>query len=265
MARYGPVYHARAMPESVMLLGIEGLPEFRAGDDVGALLVEACAQQDTPLAAGDVLVVTQKIVSKAEGRVVDLRTVTPSALAVDFAQRWEKDARAVEVCLAEAVRVVRMESGILITETRHGFVCANSGVDASNVGTGSQDYVVLLPEDPDASARRVRDRVRELAGVEVAVIVSDTFGRPWREGAGNVAIGVSGIEPLWDYRGERDSDGRELRSTMIAVVDEIAAASELVTNKLTRVPAAIVRGYPYRPGEGGIAPVIRERDKDLFR
>jgi coenzyme F420-0:L-glutamate ligase/coenzyme F420-1:gamma-L-glutamate ligase len=255
----------RAMPASVTLLGIDGLPEFAEGDDIGALLVQACAAQATALTAGDVLVVTQKIVSKAEGRVVDLNTITPSALAVDFASRWDKDARTVEVVLSESVRVVRMEKGVMITETRHGFVCANSGVDASNVGTGSVDFVVLLPEDSDASARRIRDRVRELVDIDVPVIVSDTFGRPWREGAGDVAIGVAGLEPLWDYRGKHDNDGRELHSTVIAVADELAAASELVTNKLTRVPAAIIRGYPYKPGESGIAPMIRERDKDLFR
>jgi coenzyme F420-0:L-glutamate ligase / coenzyme F420-1:gamma-L-glutamate ligase len=253
------------MPPQVTLIGVDGVPEISAGDDIGALLVAACAAQGTPLADGDVLVVTQKVVSKAEGQVIDLRTITPSALAIDFAGRWEKDARAVEVVLQEAVRIVRMESGIMITETRHGFVCANSGVDASNVGTGSVDYVVLLPKDSDASARRIRDRVRALAKAEIAVIVSDTFGRAWREGAGDVAIGVAGIEPLRDYRGEIDNDGRELHSTVIAVADEIAAATELVTNKLTRVPAAIVRGYPYLAGESGIAPMIREREKDLFR
>ena len=253
------------MPSTVTVMGIEGLPEIEQGADLGLLLTDAAKAQGTPLAPKDILVVTQKIVSKAEGRVLDLRTITPSALAVDFAQRWEKDARVVEVALAESVRVVRMDQGVLVTETKHGFVCANSGVDASNVGTGNQDFVVLLPVDPDASADRIRQRVRELAGFDTAVIVSDTFGRPWREGAGNVAIGLAGIEPLWDYRGERDSDGRELHSTVIAVADEIAAASELVTNKLTRVPAAIVRGYPYIRGEGGIGPVIRERDKDLFR
>ena len=252
------------MGSTVTLIPIEGMPEVAPGDDVGALIVEAVAHQRTPLQDADVLVVTQKVVSKAEGRMVDLRTVTPSSRAEDFARRWEKDARVVEVALAEAVRVVRMENGVLITETRHGFVCANSGVDGSNVGSASGDIVTLLPEDPDASARRIRDRVRE-AGVEVAVIVSDTFGRPWREGAGNVAIGVAGIEPLWDYRGQQDTDGRELHSTVIAVADELAAAAELVTNKLDRVPAAIVRGYAYTPGEGGIAPVIRERAKDLFR
>ena len=253
------------MPSSVTLIPIEGMPEVQRGDDVGALIVDGAARGGAPLADGDVLVVTQKVISKAEGRVVDLRTVSPSALAADFARRWDKDARAVEVALAEAVRVVRMENGVLITETRHGFVCANSGVDGSNVGSGSGDVVTLLPEDPDASARRVRDRVRELASANVAVVVSDTFGRPWREGAENVAIGVAGIEPLWDYRGEPDNDGRELHSTVIAVADELAAAAELVTNKLDRVPAAIVRGYPYTPGEGGIGPVIRAREKDLFR
>ena len=252
------------MGSTVTLIPIEGMPEITPGDDVGALIVDAAASRGTALAAGDVLVVTQKVVSKAEGRIVDLRTVTPSALAADFARRWEKDARVVEVALAEAVRVVRMENGVLITETRHGFVCANSGVDGSNVGSASGDVVTLLPEDPDASARRIRDRVRE-TGAEVAVIVSDTFGRPWREGAGNVAIGVAGIEPLWDYRGQQDTDGRELHSTVVAVADEIAAAAELVTNKLDRVPAAIVRGYAYTAGERGIAPVIRERAKDLFR
>jgi len=253
------------MPPTVTVFGVEGLPEIQPGADLATLIADACARQRTPLAASDVLIVTQKIVSKAEGRVIDVRSITPSALAIDFAARWEKDARVVEVALAEAVRVVRMENGILITETRHGFVCANSGVDASNVGTGSTDYVVLLPLDPDASARRIRDRVGESLGIATAVIVSDTFGRPWREGAGNVAIGVAGMEPLWDYRGESDNDGRELHSTVIAVADEIAAAAELVTNKLTRVPVAVVRGYSYIPGESGIAPLIRERDKDLFR
>ena len=253
------------MPPQLSLYGVDGMPEIQPGDDLGELLVGALANQKTPLEDGDVLVVTQKIVSKAEGRVVDLRTVTPSALAIDFAQRWEKDPRAVEVVLGEAVRIVRMENGVMITETRHGFVCANSGVDASNVGTGNLDYVVLLPIDSDVSARGIRDRVRALTGRTVAVIVSDTFGRPWREGAHDVAIGVAGIEPLWDYRGEMDNDGRELHSTIIAVADELAAAAELVTNKLTRMPAAVVRGYPYKPGESGIAPLIRERDKDLFR
>ena len=237
------------MTYNMTLTGIEGLPEIGEGDDLGRLIVEAAEAQGAGVTDGDVLVVTQKIVSKAEGRVLDLRTVEPSPQAQAFADAWEKDARVVEVALRESVRVVRMENGVLITETRHGFVCANSGVDASNVGRGGGDHVVLLPVDSDASADRIRRAVREIAGVEVAVIVSDTFGRPWREGAGNVAIGAAGIDPLWDYRGESDNDGRELHSTVIAVADEIAAAAELVTNKLTRVPVALVRGYPYRRGE----------------
>lgn len=252
------------MTASVTLIGIEGLPDIRVGDDVAALLADAARRQGTPLASGDILVVTQKVVSKAEGRTVDLRTVTPSALATDFATPWAKDPRVVEVALREAKRVVRMDQGVLITETRHGFICANSGVDASNAGPGG-DTVVLLPEDPDASARRIRDTVRALTGADVAVLISDTFGRPWREGAVNVAVGIAGMEPLWDYRGERDNDGRELRTTVIAVADEVAAAAELVTNKLTRVPAAIVRGYAYQRGESGIASVVRRREMDLFR
>ena len=247
------------------ILGVHGLPEIAEGDDLAMLIARACEAQATPLADGDVLVVTQKIVSKAEGRVLDLSGVEPSARARDFAEAWEKDARAVEVVLREAVRVVRMENGVIITETRHGFVCANSGVDASNVGRGGEDCVVLLPLDPDASARRIRGALREADGADIAVIVSDTFGRPWREGAVNVAIGAAGVEPLLDYRGQADDDGRELRSTVIAVADEIASAAELAMGKLDRAPAAIVRGYPYRKGESGVRPVIRERGKDLFR
>ncbi len=251
------------MPSTVTLLGIEGLPEVEPGADLGALIAEAAAGQGTPLANGDVLVVTQKVVSKAEGRITDLRTVTPSALAQSYADAWDKDARVVEVALREAVRVVRMEAGVLITETRHGFRCANSGVDASN--SGSTHTVVLLPEDADASSRAMRQRVRELCGVDIAVIVSDTFGRPWREGAENVAVGVAGMEAVLDYRGQYDSDGRELMSTTIAIADELAAASELVTHKLARTPAAIIRGYVYPAGDSGVAPLLREREKDLFR
>ena len=164
------------MPPQVTLIGVDGVPEITAGDDLGSLLVEACAKQGMPLADGDVLVVTQKVVSKAEGQVVDLRTITPSALAADFAMRWEKDARAIEVVLQEAVRIVRMENGVMITETRHGFVCANSGVDASNVGTGNVDYVVLLPKDSDASARRIRRNESQLSRVLRHRIVEEGLG-----------------------------------------------------------------------------------------
>ena len=253
------------MTPPVVVIPVEGLPETREGDDLGAAVAAAGRAQGEPLLNGDILVVTQKIVSKAEGRVVDLRTVAPSRETQEWADVWEKDARVVEVALRESVRVVRMDYGVLITETPHGFVCANSGVDASNVGREGGDYVVLLPVDPDASAARIRQTVRDLAGVDVAVVISDTFGRPWREGAVNVAIGAAGIDPLRDYRGQPDNDGREMHSTVIAVADELAAAAELVMHKLARAPVAIVRGYPYQPGESGIRPVIRDQTKDLFR
>ena len=253
------------MPATVTLTGIEGLPEIRPGDDLAKLAVEAAASQGTPIAPGDVIVVTQKVVSKAENRLVRLASVKPSVFAEQFAAAWEKDPRVVEVVLREAKRVVRMDNGVLITETRHGFRCANSGVDASNVGPEAEETVALLPLDPDASARRIRQGVREATGAEVAVIISDTFGRPWREGAANVAVGAAGLEALWDYRGQKDDYGRELHSTTIAVADELASAAELVTNKLARVPIAIIRGYPYQQGDSGVAPLVREPSKDLFR
>lgn len=251
------------MPDPVTLFGIEGLPEITPSAPLGTLLVDCAHAQGTPILDGDILVVTQKVVSKAEGRIVDLRTVKPSAFASSYATAWDKDPRVIELVLREATRVVRMDAGVLLTETRHGFRCANSGIDASNAG--SAESVVLLPEDPDASAREIRDTVKKSTGSNVAVIVSDTFGRPWREGAENVAVGIAGMEAVLDYRGHFDPDGRELQSTTIAVADELAAASELVTHKLSRTPAAIVRGYAYIQSEAGIGPLIREQGKDLFR
>lgn len=253
------------MPPVVTLIGIEGLPEVRPGDDLARLIVEAAGRQGTPLASDDLLVVTQKVVSKAEGRLVRLAEVEPSPRAVEAAKTADKDPRLVEVVFREARRIVRMERGVIITETHHGFRCANSGVDTSNVGPDADEVVSLLPEDPDASARRIRQGVRDATGAQVAVLISDTFGRPWREGAANVAIGVAGLEPLLDYRGQRDLHGHELQTTVIAVADELAAAAELVTNKLTRVPVAIVRGYPFQPGDSGIGPLIRDASTDLFQ
>lgn len=244
------------------VFAVEGLPEVQEGDDLGALIVEAMRAQGTPPAAGDVLVVTQKVVSKAEGRVVDLAAVEPSAFARQIAETWDKDARQVEVVLRESRRIVRMDRGLLICETRHGLVCANAGVDASNAAAGR---VVLLPEDPDASARRVRDRVRELTGCDVAVIVSDTFGRPWRNGLVNVAIGLAGMAALEDYSGQTDPAGYELRVTQMCWPDELAAAAELVMGKLDRVPVAVVRGLSWRPAEGSARELVREPEKDLFR
>lgn len=250
------------MPTELRVFAVEGIPEVRQGDDLGALIVGAMRAQGTPPATGDVLVVTQKIVSKAEGRVVDLAAVEPSAFARQIAEAWEKDPRQVEVVLRESRRIVRMDRGVLICETRHGLVCANAGVDASNAAAGS---VVLLPEDPDASAQRIRERVRALAGSDVAVIVSDTFGRPWRNGLVNFAIGIAGMAALEDYSGQTDPAGYELRVTQMCWPDELAAAAELVMGKLDRVPVAVVRGLRWRPVEGSARELVREPEKDLFR
>jgi coenzyme F420-0:L-glutamate ligase/coenzyme F420-1:gamma-L-glutamate ligase len=244
------------------VIGVQGLPEVRAGDDLARLLVEAAAAQGTPLRPADIVVISQKVVSKAEGRLVRLADVTPSPAAASMAAVVERDPRLVEVILRESRRIVRMDRGLLIAETHHGWVCANAGVDQSNV---DRDWVALLPEDPDRSARRLRERLRELAAVEVAVIVADTFGRPWREGLANVAIGVSGVAPLVSYLGRRDPAGRELQATVLAAADEIAGAAELVMGKLDRVPAAIVRGLVLPFGEHDSKPLRRDPARDRFR
>ena len=250
----------------VEVFALEGIPEIRPGDDLPAILVEAlrAAVEALPLREDDVFVVTQKIVSKAEGAIVDLTAIEPRPEAVEFAQRWDRDARQLEVVLRQARRVVRWQNGVLITETPHGFVCANGGVDASNVGPGSGSIVTLLPADPDASADRIRSAVRESLGVDVPVIVSDSFGRPWRWGITDVAIGVSGMRPIDDLRGTPDADGRVMRSTIRATADEIATAAELAFGKTARRPAAVVRGAHPTRGEGRIADVLMPREFDLF-
>ncbi len=248
--------------DGITVLPIRGIPEVRAGDDVAAQII-AAAKAGPGIEEGDVLVVTQKVVSKAEGRAVSLNDVTPSPAAEKLAAETEKDPRLVELILRESRGVVRQRGPVLITETRHGFICANAGIDASNVGTS--DLVCLLPEDPDASARGIRDAVRAATGIDVPVIISDTFGRPWREGHTNVAIGVAGMLPFVDYVGQIDAHGYELRVTTICAADELAAAAELVQNKLDAVPVAIVRGYPYPKGEGSAQQIVRDREKDLFR
>ncbi len=248
----------------IRIIGLGGIPEVRAGDDLPALIAAAARAQHVAVEDGDVFVVTQKVVSKAEGRIVDLAAVTPSPFALRYAAMWEKDARQVEVVLGETKRIVRMERGVMICETHHGFVCANAGVDASNVErTGT---VCLLPVDPDASARAIRAGLRGVFGVDVAVVISDTFGRPWREGHVNFAIGIAGIAPLVDYAGQVDPAGYELRVTQMAVVDELAAAAELVHGKLARVPVAIVRGAAFAPAEdASTAALVRDAARDMFR
>ena len=240
------------------MLGVGGLPEINAGDDLAVLIADA-----VPLLDDDIVVVTSKVVSKAEGAVVDLATIEPSPFADDFARQWDKDPRVVEVVLRQAARIVRMSGALLITETRHGFVCANSGVDESSSGAAGQ--VVVLPNDPDDSASRLRSRFGEL-GFDVAVIISDTFGRPWREGQTDVAVGLAGISPITDYVGQRDPHGHEFRVQQLCVADELAGAAELVKGNLSRVPAAVIRGFPWVHDEAATAAsLIRQPERDLFR
>lgn len=253
----------------IEIIPVGGIPEIRFGDGLAKLFVLAAAEQGDPLLAGDVLVVAQKVVSKAEGRTVRLADIVPSARAEEFAGASSKDARLIELILRESRAVVKEDRarGILITETAHGFVCANAGIDASNVpGEGT---VLLLPQDPDGSARTLRNEVQALTGLDrVGVVVADTFGRPWREGHTNVAIGVAGLAPMVDYRGTRDTAGKVLRVTEVAVADEIAGAAELVMGKASGVPLAIVRGLPTQligePGRGARA-LVRDPADDLFR
>ncbi len=246
------------------VIGITGIPIVKPGDDLAAQMVNAAKAQGTPLQSGDVLVVTQKIVSKAENRLVSLKTVTPSPFAVEVASQWPgKDARLVELVLRESKRIVRMDHGVVITETKHGFVCANSGIDQSNIE--GDEVVALLPEDSDKSAARIRAEILRTTGADLAVVISDTFGRPWRVGYTNVAIGLSGMNPLADYRGQVDHAGFELKVTVLAIADELCSATEPVMGKVDKVPAAIVRGYAYQPGEYGIATSLREASQDMFR
>ena len=247
----------------IEIIGLRGIPEIARGADLAALILEACRGEELTIIDGDVFIVTQKIVSKAEGCTVRLADVEPSRLARSLAKASNKDPRVVEVALGEARRVVRMDRGILITETRHGFVCANSGVDASNVAI--PDAVSTLPDAPDKSAERLRRAIEQASGKKVAVLISDTFGRPWREGVVDVAIGVAGMGPLIDYRGRTDQQGRSLATTVVAVADELTAAAELVMGKMDAVPVALVRGYPLPAGDGGAAALVRRAERDLFR
>ena len=239
----------------ISILPVEGLPEIEAGDDLAALIAERAE-----LANGDVLVVAQKVVSKAEGRVVRLDEVEPSERARELA--GDRDPRQLEVILREAARLVRVRPPLVIAETRHGFVCASAGVDTSNAP--ERGSLVLLPSDPDASAGRLRDSLRRLTGAQIGVIVSDSFGRPWRQGTTDVAIGVAGLRPLLDLKGVRDRVGYELHTTVIAVADELASAGELAMGKTAGVPAAVIRGVD-AAGDGTAREVVMPAERDLFR
>ncbi len=247
---------------SVVITGISGMPEVKEGDDLADLIVEAASKQGVRFVDGDIIAVTSKIVSKAEGRVIQLSDVEPSPTALKFSEVLGMNPRKVEVILSEAKRVVRMVKGLLIVETSHGFICANGGVDQSNVDS---NQIALLPLNPDASARRIMRGVKRRVEADVAVVVTDTFGRPWREGQTNVTVGVAGLNPLKSYVGLKDDFGYELKVTNIAVADEIASASELVMGKLDRVPVAVIRGYRCESGRGSVRRLIRRSSRDLFR
>jgi coenzyme F420-0:L-glutamate ligase/coenzyme F420-1:gamma-L-glutamate ligase len=261
---------------SILAVPLPALPEIKPGDNLAALIADSwreLAFEDAVLAPrdGDVLVVTQKIVSKAENCLIDLRTIEPRPEAVEFATKWDRDARQVEVVLRESAEIVRMEHGVVVSRTKHGFVCANAGVDASNTGRG--DWVTLLPDDPDASARRIRAGLAERLNLPArdapAIIVSDSFGRPWRFGIMDIALGVAGIEPLTDLRGIPDADGRIMHSTVVAVADEICSAAELASGKATRQPVVLVRGVEFNSRAESEPSVVRDvvmpADMDLFK
>ena len=245
------------------IIGLPGIPEVVPGDDLVSLIAAGLDRAGLAIEPGDILVVTHKIVSKSEGRLVKLSTVEPSAMATAWADEYGKDARQVEVVLRESKRIVRMDRGVLIAETHHGFICANAAVDASNVAV---DMVCLLPRDPDGSARNLREALTERFGAAPGIIVSDSFGRPWRAGIVNVAVGVAGLAPLSDYRGQQDAAGYELHVSVLAVADELAAAAELVMNKLDARPVVLIRGYaPSTDSENGTgADLIIDPVRNLF-
>jgi coenzyme F420-0:L-glutamate ligase/coenzyme F420-1:gamma-L-glutamate ligase len=247
----------------IELVALDGVPEVVPGDDLAGLIADAAATSGVELADADVLVITQKVVSKAEGRLVELASVEPSDLARAWAAQWGKDPRQVEIVLRESAAIVRMApGGLIISRTRHGLVCANAGVDVSNVGGG--DVASLLPEDPDASAGRIREALRARTGTSPAVVISDSFGRPWRNGIVNVAVGSAGIEALLDLRGEPDASGRDMQATVIAVADELASAADLAGGKVEQRPVVVIRGYAWRSSEAGASVLVMEPERDLF-
>jgi coenzyme F420-0:L-glutamate ligase/coenzyme F420-1:gamma-L-glutamate ligase len=246
------------------ILPVKGIPDIKKGDDLGRLIAGKVEDQGDQFRQGDIAVISQKIVSKAEGRVLPLSKIIPSNFAKTIANETGKDPRQVEVVLRESKTIIRMRGGHLITETSHGFICANAGVDQSNVGT-KRDSVSLLPRDSDASADKIRKTIHHTTGKDVPVIITDTFGRAWRIGQVNFAIGISGMKPIHDYRGTKDMYRRTLQVTEIAVADELAAAAELVMNKADRVPVAIVRGYKAPMGRGRVKDLLRPEEFDLFR
>ena len=247
---------------TLSIIPVHGIPEVRPRDDLVGLVLASITSAGDKLVDGDILVVAQKVVSKSEGRLVRLADVVPGKRALEMAKESGKDARQLEVVLGESKQIIRWERGVLIVETHHGFVCANAGVDQSNVDA---DTACLLPEDADRSAATLRARLRDLTGHDLAIIVADTFGRPWREGLVNVAVGLSGLEPIVSYLGQEDPAGHVLQATILALADELAGAAEPVMGKLDRVPVAIVRGLDWPRGEGSSRALLRDPARDLFR
>jgi coenzyme F420-0:L-glutamate ligase / coenzyme F420-1:gamma-L-glutamate ligase len=247
----------------IRLIGLEGIPEVRSGDLLAELIFAAAEHQRVRFEVGDVLVVAQKVVSKSEGRLMCLDSVEPSPFAQALARTRSIDPRMAELVLRESRRIVRMNERVVITETHHGLVCANAGIDASNVPDAG--WVSLLPEDPDQSALRLRAELCRLSTVDLAVIISDTFGRPWREGLTNVAVGLAGMNPLNDFRREKDDFGRVLRATVLASADELATAAGLIMRKTRRLPVVLIKGFAFEPGEHSMRELLRAKEQDLFR
>ncbi len=260
---YRPSKSKKLREGTIRLFGIPGLPEIQTGDNLPRLIVDAARAARIAFESGDILVIAQKIISKSEGRTVLISTVTPSAEALSLAATVQNDPRMIELILRESRRIVRKGPRALIVETHHGFVCANAGVDRSNVP--GEHAVTLLPRDPDRSARRLAAALRKRTGKRLAVIISDTFGRPWRLGLTNVAIGAAGVPALHDLRGAKDRSGKSLHATILAVADELAAAAGLAMGKTTSLPVVLIRGYRYRPAQQNAASIIRPAHEDLFR
>ncbi|MFZ0955297.1 MAG: coenzyme F420-0:L-glutamate ligase [Candidatus Sulfotelmatobacter sp.] len=252
-----------ATEAEIRLIAIAVSEEIHPGDNIPEKLLGALSRQRQSLRSGDILIIKHKIVSKAEGRLVDLATIKPSAGSIAWAKTHQLDARVIELALRESRAVIRRKNGVLITETRHGFLCANSGIDVSNVNGGS--HALLLPKDPDRSARKFHRELKKRTGLAIPVIITDSFGRPWREGLADHCIGIAGMKPLRDDRGRRDPHGYQLHASIEAVADELAAAAGLVCGKLNRTPACIVRGFRYESGRGKTRDLLRPAKTDLFR
>ena len=249
--------------EAIKLIPIAFSQEVAPGDSISEKLLDAMRREGLRLQSGDILVVKHKIISKAEGRFVDLASITPSPESVAWAKQYDLDPRVIELALRESRSVIRRKNGVLITETHHGFLCANSGIDVSNVDGGR--HAVLLPEHPDRSASNLRRSLKKKLGISIPILITDSFGRPWREGLTDFAIGIAGMKALRDDRGRRDSHGYKLKASVEAVADELASAAGLVCGKLNRAPACIIRGFPYASGRGGVRDLLRPPASDLFR